>query len=73
VNAVASRFRADIHYGISYARRFAEKYLIFADDAEREGIDERIKVIRFVKNDFAADGRTAETITVMRDSFDYTF
>jgi hypothetical protein len=70
MNAVATRFCADVKHGITDARRFAKKDLIFPDEPEREGIYKRIKAVTVVKDDFASDRRDPKAIAVMTDAGD---
>ena len=70
VDAVAARFCTRVENRIANAGSFAEEYLIFFDDAESEGVYQRIEAVRFVKNNLTADSRHAETVAVMTDSGD---
>jgi hypothetical protein len=42
--------------------------LIVADETERERVDERVQSIRIIESDFAADGRHAKGVAVVRDT-----
>src|SRR5580765_5829136 len=68
MNAVAARFRSHIDDGVSNALGFCEKDFFFARDAEGQRVNQRILRIARLETDFAADGRDAETISVMRDA-----
>ena len=57
---------------IADAGGFAEKDLILAHQAERERVHQRIERIGIVECDFAADGRHAKRIAVVRDARDHS-
>src|SRR6185437_10592200 len=68
MNAVAASFRSNIDDGISNALGLCEKDFLFARDAEGQRVDQRILRVARLEANFAADGRDAETISVMRDA-----
>ena len=73
MNAVASRFCTGVKNRIADAGRLTKKDLILTNDAESKCVDERIKAVRFVKNNLAADRRHAKTVAVMPDAVDAAF
>ena len=73
VNTVAAGFRADIDDRIADAVRAAVEDFVFFENAQREGIDERVLRIAIREIDFAADGRHAEAVSVKCDAADHAF
>ena len=68
MNAVAPGFCADIDHGIADAFGLGEENFFLARDAEGQRVDQRILRIARLEADFAADGRHAKTISVVRDA-----
>ena len=68
--AVAAGGAADVDDRVAGAFGAAAFDLVVADDAEAEGVDERVAVVGFVEIDFAADGRDADAVAVVRDAGD---
>ena len=73
MNAVAPGFGAHVDHRISDALGLAVKNFILLEDAQRENVHQRISVVAFFENSFAADRRHAETIAIMRDAGDHAF
>ena len=70
VDAVASGLGADINYGIAFAGGASVKNLVATNQAEREGIDQRIARVAGLELYFAAEVGNAETVAVRRDAGD---
>src|SRR5882672_2471125 len=68
MNTIAAGLGADVQNGIADPGRFAKENLIYAHQAEREGVNQRIQRIGIVEGDLAADSRHAERIAIMRDA-----
>jgi len=68
--AVAAGGGADVENGVAHALGRAAGDLFVAQDAEAEGVDEGIALVRFVEINFAGDGGDAEAIAVMGDAAD---
>ncbi len=73
VNAVAPGLRADIDDGIADAGGAAVEDLVLFENAEGEGVDQRVLRIAAREGDFAADRRNAEAVSVEGDAADDTF
>ena len=65
--AIAPGCAAYVDHRVADAFRLAALDLVVPNDAERERVDERVAVVGFVEIHFAADGRDADAIPVMRD------
>ena len=73
MNAIAPRLRADVDDWIADARGLGVENFILAKHAEREHVHQRIAVVAFLENAFAADRRHAEAVAVMGDAGDHAF
>ncbi len=73
VDAVAAGLRADVDHGIADARGLAVEHFVFTEDAQSEGVHQRIAVVAGFEDALAADGGDAETVAVMRDAANHAF
>ena len=68
VNAVASRFRADVDHGVADAARRPFENFLALRDAEGKRVDEDVAVVRRVERRLAADRRDADAVAVAADA-----
>ena len=73
VDAVAAGLGADIDDGVAGAAGLGVEDFVFADQAEREGVDERIAAVAGLELGFAAEVGHAETVAVAGDAADHAF
>jgi len=73
VNAVASGLGPDIDHRVALAGRARIENLIFAHQAERERVHQRIARVARLKFRLAAEIRHAEAVSVGGDSADHAF
>ena len=73
VNAVAAGLGADIDDRVAGAGGLAVEDFVFADHAEREGVDQRIAAVAGLELGFAAEIGNAEAVAVAGDAADHTF
>ena len=73
VNAVAAGLRANINYGIAFARGLGIENLVAADQSQSESVDQRIARVARLELGFAAQVGDAEAVAVGSDSADYAF
>ena len=66
--AILAGGAADVNDRIADAFSFAAFNLVVTNNAEAKRVDERIAIVRIIKINFAADGRNADAISVMRDA-----
>ena len=65
--SVPTRLRADIKNRIAHPAGRAARELLMPQYAEAKNVDQRIALETFVEINFAADGRDADAVSVMRD------
>src|SRR5512139_4051273 len=73
MNAVTSRFGADVDYRVADPRCLAVEDLILFEDPQRKSIHQRIARVGLFENDFAANRGHSETIAVTGDPRNHTF
>ena len=73
MDAVAAGFGTYIYDGVSGAAGFAVEDFVFADQAESEGVDQRVAAVAGLELGFAAEVGHAETVAVAGDAADYAF
>ena len=71
MNSVTTGLGADVKHRIADAGGLAEKDLIVPHETKRERIHERIERVSIIERDFAADGRHAKRVAVMRNASDH--
>ena len=70
MDAVAAGFGADVDDGVADAGGSGVEDFVFAADAEREDVDQRIAGVAGFEDGLAADGGDAETVAIVGDAFD---
>ena len=65
VDTVATCFRSNINHRVSDSRGRAVENLIFREDAERKGIDQRVAAVAWLEDALSADRGHAETVAVV--------
>ena len=70
VDAVAARLRADVDHRVADADGLGVKDLVFPDEAEREGVHQRIAGVAGLEAGFAAEVGNAEAVAVAGDAVD---
>ena len=73
VDAVAAGFCADIDDGVAGAGGLAVEDFVDADQAEGEGVDQRIAAVAGFELGFAAEVGHAEAVAVAGDAADHAF
>ena len=73
MDAVAAGFGADIDDGIARAAGLGVEDLVFADQAEGEGVHQRIAAVAGLEFGFAAEVGHAKTVAVAGDAADHAF
>ena len=73
VNAVAPGLRADVDDGIAETGGAAVEDLVLFENAEGECVDQRVLRVAAREDDFTADRRNAEAVSVESDAADDTF
>ena len=73
VNSVTASFRADVNYGIAFARSLRIKDLVFADESECEGIHQRITRVAGLDLGFAAEIGDSKAVAIRRNAADHAF
>ena len=73
VDAVAAGLGADVDHGIAGAAGLGVEDLVLADEAEREGVDQRIAAVAGLEFGFAAEVGHAEAVAVAGDAADHAF
>ena len=68
VDAIAAGLGSDIEDGISNPCRFCIKDLVFADEAEGEGVEERVSGVAGLETGFSAKVGDAEAVAVAGDA-----
>src|ERR1700756_5111756 len=71
MNAVAPGLRADVDHRVSFACGLGVEDFILADEAEGEGVDQRISGVAGLELGFATEIGHAETVAVRGDAADY--
>ena len=70
VDAVAAGFCADVDDGVAGAAGFAVEDFVFADEAEGEGVDERVAAVAGLELGFSAEVGHAEAVAVTGNAGD---
>ena len=70
-DAVAARARAEQHHLVAGALGVGEVQVLVAEHADRERVDERVRLVHRVEPRLAADVRQAEAVAVERDAADH--
>ena len=73
VDAVAAGLCADVDDGVAGAGGLAVEDFVFADQAEGEGVDQRIAAVAGLELGFAAEVGHAEAVAVAGDAADHAF
>ena len=73
MDAVAAGLGADINDGVARARSLGVEDLVLADEAEGEGVHERIATVAGFEFGFAAEVGHAEAVPVSCDAADNAF
>src|SRR5665213_1830152 len=73
MDTVAARLCANINDRVSSTACFAVEDFVFADQAEREGVYQRVAVVTSLKFGFAAQVWHAKAVSVTGDAADHTF
>ena len=68
---IATGRGANVEDRVADAVRCAARDLVVAQDAEAEGVDERIAFVALIEIDLARDGRDAEAVSVVRNAADH--
>ena len=73
MDAVAAGLGADVDDGIAGAAGLGVEDFVFADEAESEGVHERVAAVARLELGFAAEVGHAEAVAVAGDAADYAF